>query len=46
MKKIITLCLLISTVFLFGCSCKCSQEPVLQANKTLIVPPNFGKMPK
>lgn len=28
-----------------GC-CKCESEPVVEANHKLIVPPNFGNMPK
>ena len=32
--------------FLGGCSCKCENEPIVESNHKLIVPPNFGNMPK
>ena len=46
MKKIcilLTLCSLVG--FVAGC-CKCENEPVIEENHKLIVPPNFGNMPK
>ena len=29
-----------------GCACKCEVEPTVESNHKLIVPPNFGNMPK
>jgi len=47
MKKICFLLSVVSTVgFVAGCSCKCEKEPIVEANHKLIVPPNFGNMPK
>ena len=46
MKKIIMLLALVSLVgFVAGC-CKCENEPIVESNHKLIVPPNFGNMPK
>ena len=46
MKKIIMLMALVSLVgFVAGC-CKCENEPIVESNHKLIVPPNFGNMPK
>ena len=46
MKKIIMLMALVSLVgFVAGC-CKCENEPIIESNHKLIVPPNFGNMPK
>ena len=46
MKKIVMLLTLCSLVgFVAGC-CKCETEPVVESNHKLIVPPNFGNMPK
>lgn len=47
MKKILMLTALIAVpVVLAGCAKKCEVEPIVQENQKLIVPPNFGKMPK
>ncbi len=47
MKRIIALGVLIICVgFLSGCSSKCEIEPIVEQNQKLIVPPNFGQMPK
>ncbi|MBQ7055380.1 MAG: hypothetical protein IJN91_00395 [Alphaproteobacteria bacterium] len=47
MKKILMLIALIAVpVVLAGCAKKCEVEPIVQENQKLIVPPNFGKMPK
>jgi hypothetical protein len=35
----------LSLVSVAAC-CKCEVEPIVEENKKLIVPPNFGKMPK
>lgn len=46
MKKIAMLLALCSLVgFVAGC-CKCENEPIIEENHKLIVPPNFGNMPK
>ncbi len=29
-----------------GCCHKCEVEPIVEQNHKLIVPPNFGQMPK
>ncbi len=47
MKKIALLVALCSVVCVVaGCSCKCEKEPIVESNHKLIVPPNFGNMPK
>jgi len=47
MKKIALILGLLSVVCVIaGCSCKCEQEPIVESNQKLIVPPNFGNMPK
>lgn len=47
MKKIIGIVAIVSVVFvLAGCGCKCQSEPIVEQNHKLIVPPNFGNMPK
>ncbi|MCQ2571554.1 MAG: hypothetical protein MJ165_00945 [Alphaproteobacteria bacterium] len=47
MKKIAILLALCSLVgFVSGCACKCENEPIVESNQKLIVPPNFGNMPK
>lgn len=48
MKKIIICCGLIAmSVALAGCAAsRCEVEPIVQENHKLIVPPNFGQMPK
>ena len=47
MKKILILLAVCSLVgFVAGCSHKCETEPIVEANHKLIVPPNFGNMPK
>ncbi len=45
MKKIIMLMLVLAPV-LAGCATKCETEPIVAENHKLIVPPNFGQMPK
>ena len=47
MKKIISVLMLGVIVFaVAGCACNCKSEPIVQENQKLIVPPNFGNMPK
>ena len=45
MKKIIMLMLVLAPV-LAACTTKCETEPIVAENHKLIVPPNFGQMPK
>ena len=46
MKKVI-LILAIAAPMLGACaSSKCESEPIVAENHKLIVPPNFGQMPK
>lgn len=48
MKKIICVFALVAVAFsLAGCmGTKCEVEPIVTENHKLIVPPNFGQMPK
>ena len=47
MKKVLFLCALVALpALLSGCAKKCEVEPIVQENHKLIVPPNFGQMPK
>ena len=47
MKKITLLVALCSLVcVLGGCAKQCEVEPIVEENHKLIVPPNFGQMPK
>lgn len=47
MKKITLLVALCSLVcVLGGCAKSCEVEPIIEENHKLIVPPNFGQMPK
>nr|MBQ0091147.1 hypothetical protein [Candidatus Enterousia merdequi] len=45
MKKIMLLVALVSIFAISGC-CNCESEPIVESNHKLIVPPNFGNMPK
>lgn len=45
MKKAILLMLLVVPI-LAACAGKCESEPIVAENHKLIVPPNFGQMPK
>lgn len=45
MKKLILIMLVLSPV-LAACAGKCESEPIVEENHKLIVPPNFGQMPK
>ncbi|MCQ2574871.1 MAG: hypothetical protein MJ156_02075 [Alphaproteobacteria bacterium] len=46
MKKFIIFAILLSVVgILQGCTCNCRQDPTLEANRSLVVPKNFGNMP-
>lgn len=46
MKKIVFILALCSLVAVVAGCCRCENEPVIEANHKLIVPPNFGNMPK
>ena len=46
MKKIAILLALCSLVVCVAGCCKCENEPIVEENHKLIVPPNFGNMPK
>ena len=46
MKKIIGIVALLSVVCVVAGCCKCEVEPIVESNHKLIVPPNFGNMPK
>lgn len=45
MKKIIML-MIIAAPLLGACAKSCETEPIVAENHKLIVPPNFGQMPK
>ena len=46
MKKIVALLVLCSLAMVASCSHKCETEPIVESNHKLIVPPDFGNMPK
>lgn len=46
MKKIMMLTVLIMPCVLGACTKQCEVEPIVEQNQKLIVPPNFGQMPK
>ena len=46
MKKIAILLALCSLVVCIAGCCKCESEPIVETNHKLIVPPDFGNMPK
>ncbi len=47
MKKAMLLLLVcITPILLSACASKCETEPIVEENHKLIVPPNFGQMPK
>lgn len=47
MKKILLLVVVVAMpIVLSACSHKCEVEPIVAENHKLIVPPNFGNMPK
>jgi len=43
-KAILLITCLLSLVSLTGC-CRCESEPIIEQNRKLIVPPNFGARP-
>ncbi len=47
MKKILfLLCVAVLPLALSACMSSCEVEPIVSENHKLIVPPNFGQMPK
>ena len=47
MKKVVFLLMLVVVpVVIGGCTKQCEVEPIVEQNHELIVPPNFGNMPK
>lgn len=46
MKKTLLLLAVLVMPCLGACVHKCETEPIVQENHKLIVPPNFGQMPK
>ncbi len=47
MKKVLFLvALVVAPCVLAGCAQRCEVEPIVAENHKLIVPPNFGQMPK
>ena len=46
MKKIAMLLAVFSLIVCVGGCCKCENEPIIETNHKLIVPPDFGNMPK
>lgn len=47
MKKVLFLVVLsLLPMIMTGCAKKCEVEPIVAQNHKLIVPPNFGQMPK
>jgi len=46
MKKIMSVFLLCAVALGFAACCNCEKEPIVEQNHKLIVPPNFGNMPK
>ncbi len=45
MKKLYLLFALCGLLFVAAC-CNCEKEPIIKENHALIVPPNFGSIPK
>lgn len=47
MKKAFLLLVIIAApIALVACAGSCETEPIVEENHKLIVPPNFGQMPK
>lgn len=45
-KALLLVALVVVPCVLSGCAKKCEVEPIVEENHKLIVPPNFGQMPK
>ena len=46
MKKVILLLAVIAAPMIVSACTRCEVEPIVEENHKLIVPPNFGSMPK
>ncbi len=46
MRKLLLLLLIALPCVVAGCAQQCEVEPIVEENHKLIVPPNFGNMPK
>ena len=46
MKKFVLFGLLAAVIGCLSGCCNCEVEPIVEQNQKLIVPPNFGNMPK
>lgn len=46
MKKLVMFGLAVLTLGVLAGCCNCEVEPIVEQNQKLIVPPNFGNMPK
>ena len=44
MKKVVLV--MLGVLVVAACAQKCEVEPIVEQNHKLIVPPNFGNMPK
>lgn len=45
-KAILLLAICAIPMMLTACMSRCESEPIIEENHKLIVPPNFGQMPK
>lgn len=45
-KAILLLAIIAIPMTLSACMSKCETEPIVEENHKLIVPPNFGQLPK
>lgn len=45
-KVILLLVVFAAPMMLAACMSRCETEPIVEQNHKLIVPPNFGNMPK
>lgn len=45
-KALFLLMVCLTPMILSACATKCESEPIVEENHKLIVPPNFGQMPK
>ena len=46
MKKFLLFGLFVAVIGCLSGCCNCEVEPIVEQNQKLIVPPNFGNMPK
>ena len=45
-KTLFLIALVLTPMIVSGCVKKCEVEPIVAENHKLIVPPNFGNLPK